>query len=192
MSKLIKNIGDLKEIISTSTITEVVNNYILSNKPICFEGRDDLIFELRKKLSDHFGVHLKNIEIVGSAKLGISLNPVSGRLGMQYDEQSDIDLVIVSNELFDLAWNELTIKEDSLFNEQERLLLKNCYYNIPRGYISPNNLPSKLSFYKNWWEIFYSLSSMEKFEKRKIRGRLFKNWWFVEKYYSIQLAKLSE
>lgn len=189
MSRVISNIKELKEIISTSSISEVVNNYILSNDPICFDHA--LIYKLRKSLSDHFDVHLKNIEIVGSAKIGISLNPTSGRWGKKFDGDSDIDLAIVSNELFDIAWHELIKNEDNLLSPAEKEQLKNSYKYISQGIISPDQLPLKLEFSKKWWHIFSILSENENFEKRKIRGRLFKNWWFVEKYYSKQLANLS-
>jgi predicted nucleotidyltransferase len=186
----ITNLKDLKEIIATSSISETVNSYILANNPICFDGKNNIVYELRKMLSDHFEVHLKNIEIVGSAKLGISLNPSPKRYGKKFGKDSDIDLVIVSNELFDIAWHELIKREDKLFGEEEKIF--SCYKDIPMGIISPNKLPIQMEFSKKWWGIFESLSSNAKFENRKIRGRLFKDWWFVEKYYSIQLANLSK
>lgn len=190
MSKIINNLEDLKEIISSSSISETVNSYILANSPICFGGKDNIVYELRKMLSNHFEVHLKNIEIVGSGKLGISLNPSPKRYGKKFNKDSDIDLVVVSNELFDIAWHELIRKEDKLFGEEEKI--SSCYEDIPMGIISPNKLPIQMEFSKKWWGIFESLSSNTKFENRKIRGRLFKDWWFVEKYYSIQLANLSK
>jgi len=191
MRKTINSLEDLKRIVASSSVSETVNSYILTSDPICFNGKDSIIYELRKMLADHFDVHLKNIEIVGSGKLGISLNPSPARYGKKFNKNSDIDLVIVSGELFDIAWHELVKKESSMFGrEQEKIT--SCYENISKGIISPDKLPNKMEFSKKWWSIFSSLSSIEKFEKRKIRGRLFKDWWFVEKYYSIQLAKLSK
>lgn len=180
----------LKEELSSKTVSEVVNKYILRDNPICFSGDEILISEIQKNLAEHFNVHIKNIEIVGSAKLGISLS--NERLGKPYDKSPDIDLAIVSSELFDLAWLELMKLEFISYKlgTKDRNFLRECLVTISNGYISPDKLPPISSFSKNWWAIFSNLSNQEKYEYRKIRGRLFKDWWFAEKYYSIQLNRL--
>ena len=186
------NLDDLKTELTNNSITDVINKHILGGNPICFSGNLELIMELKKALSDHFNIHMKNIEIVGSAKLGVSLS--IERFGQSYNEKSDIDMVLVSSELFDLAWHDL-LKFDFSYhklNPKDRESLKECYDTIHRGFISPDKLPPSSSFTKNWWTVFSSLSNREKYEYRKVRGRLFKNWWFVEKYYSIQLVILSK
>lgn len=188
---MVKNLNDLKSLISSSSISDVVNNYILECAPICFGGDKSIIYLLKKELADKFEIHPKDIEIVGSAKLGISLNSKIERYGKPFNESSDIDLAIISNELFDIAWNELSKKENKFLLESDKKKIETCYYYIPQGIISPNQLPMGLNFTKKFWAILSSLS-LERYENRKIRGRIFKNWWFAEKYYSIQLSKLSK
>lgn len=193
IQETMETVDDLKTLLSQKTIPEVIHRYLLARDPICFQNNPDAVYELQKALSDHFGVHTKNIEIVGSAKLGISLNPKKERYGKKYDDESDIDLVVVSSELFDKAWHGL-MKLDGMrhtLNEREIGLLDECNNLTHRGYISPDKLPIRMDFSKNWWSVFETLSNQDKYEKRKIRGRLFKDWWFVERYYSIMLAKLS-
>lgn len=188
-----ETLDELKTLLSQKTIPEIIHRYLLSREPVCFQKSPDAVYDLQRSLSEHFRVHTKNIEIVGSAKLGISLNPSASRYGKKYDEESDIDLVVVSGELFDKAWHELTKLDGArhTLNEKERSLLDECNNLIHRGYISPDKLPIRMDFSKNWWGVFEKLSNQEKYEKRAIRGRLFKDWWFVERYYSIMLAKLS-
>jgi hypothetical protein len=164
--------------------------YVIDSK--CFGGNIDFILELKETLSTYFKVPIKNIEIVGSAKLGLSLS--KDRFGKKYDNNSDIDLVLVSSELFDEAWHEL-LKLEYKFHQlstKERAFLDDCYGTLHRGFISPEKLPPKTDFHKYWWRIFSNLSNKEIYEYRKIRGRLFKDWWFVEKYYSINLKKISQ
>ena len=100
--------------------------------------------------------------------------------------------MVVSSELFDIAWHELLLIEFQYYNlsEVEKTNLRDSFSYIPKGVISPDSLPNKTNFFKQWWSIFSDLSSKEKYNFRKIRGRLFKNWWFAEKYYSIQLTKI--
>jgi hypothetical protein len=182
----------LKGELDKNTVSEVVNKHIFKKDPICFSGDEVLISELRRALAEHFNLHLQNIEVVGSAKLGISLS--NERLGKPYDKYSDIDIALVSSELFDLAWFELTKLESISYKllQKDRDFLGECLGTISKGYISPDKLPPISNFSKNWWSIFSGLSSQKKYEYRKIRGRLFKDWWFSEKYYSIQLNKLKK
>lgn len=182
----------LKDEIVSKPLTRVINKYVLSGDSKCFGGDVDFILELKEILSDYFKVPIKNIEIVGSAKLGLSLS--KERYGSKYDKNSDIDLVLVSPELFDKAWHELLKLEYKFhqLSEKERAFLEDCYRTLHRGFISPEKLPPTTDFHKYWWSKFSELSSIKKYEYRKIRGRLFKDWWFAEKYYSINLKKLSQ
>jgi len=100
-------------------ISKVVNKYILGDDKICFAGDVDLILELKDTLSNYFDIPIKNIEIVGSAKLGISLS--NERYGKKYTRKSDIDLVLVSSELFDRAWHELLKLEHKYHQLKKRL-----------------------------------------------------------------------
>lgn len=179
----------LKVALLSNTISRVINKYILCEYAVCFGGKIDLILELKENLSKYFDIPVKNIEIVGSAKLGISLSDM--RYGQKYNDASDIDLVLVSSELFDRAWHELLRLENQYhkLDTKDRSFLEESYDTVHRGFISPDRLPIKTPFYRYWWEIFSKLSNKKEYEYRKIRGRLFKDWWFVEKYYSINLKK---
>ncbi len=181
---------DLKKELNHYNTSRVANKFILSNTPVCFGGNIDLILELKEILSKLFNVHVKDIEIVGSAKLGLCLS--SGRFGKLFDKESDIDLVLISSELFDQAWHEL-LELDFIYyklKREEQKFLEESYQTIHRGFISPDRLPPKCQFGVNWLKTFSELSGQSKFDYRKIRGRLFKNWWFAEKYYSIRLNEL--
>lgn len=184
------NLETLKKELTNNEVSVVVNKYILGGNPICFSGREILISQLKKALAEHFNVHIKNIEIVGSGKLGISLN--RDRFGKQFDAHSNIDIAVVSSELFDIAWFELMKLESITYKltEIDRGFLKECSDSISKGFISPDKLPQISNFSQNWWKIFLELSNKDEYECKKIRGRLFKDWWFAEKYYSLQLTRL--
>lgn len=184
------DLDNLKKELNSNEVSTVVNKYILGGKPICFGGREKLILQLKKALAEYFNVHIKNIEIVGSAKLGVSLS--SNRLGKQFNTDSDIDIVVVSSELFDIAWFELMKLESITYKltEKDRDFLKECSGLISKGFISPDKLPKTSNFSRNWWKIFSELSNKDEYEYKKIRGRLFKDWWFAERYYSSQLNRL--
>jgi hypothetical protein len=178
------------KIVEAKNMQRCVADTILCEQAFCFKGDQEKILDLKEAIAMYFKIHSKNIEIAGSAKLGISLS--NARYGKPFDKKSDIDLIVVSSELFDKAWHDL-LKLDwqyAVLPEKDREALKECYDSIHKGFISPDRLPIKTEFCNYWWKIFSQLSNDEKYEKRKIRGRLFKSWFFVEKYYSIALLKL--
>lgn len=182
---------ELKEELKIKNIYRVVREHILSGDPVCFKGNKETLWNLKERVSTEFGLNIKSIEIVGSAKLGFSLNP--NRMGQIFNKNSDIDLLIVSSRLFDFSWYEL-LKLDFQYyhlSEKEKGFLNECYETIHRGYISPERIPKKSKFSGNFWSFFNSMSTMSEFENRKIRARIFKSWDFAEKYYSIQLVELS-
>jgi len=183
------NFEELKHKLTQKSVSRIVNEHVLSSNPVCFNAKPELIWEIKEAISKHFHIHKKNIEIVGSAKLGVSLS--EERLGEDFENTSDIDLAVVSDELFNAAWNELLEMEFDWYklSQPERDAINDNYKTIPRGFVSPERLP-KNNFKEKWWQVFSTLSNKSKYEHRKIRGRLFKNWWFVEKYYSIQISNI--
>jgi hypothetical protein len=180
----------LKKKLGQDSVENIINKYILCEESYFPSGKE-LILELKNSIAKHFDIHSRDIEIVGSAKLGFSLNP--DKIGKVFNAGSDIDLVIVSSELFDAMWRSLLIleyRENYNLDKKGQELLRECLGTIRDGYISPNRFPSIFKYHNYWWKIFNSLSSKPKYNTQKVRGRLFKNWLCVEKYYSIQLIKL--
>lgn len=75
----------------------------------------------RTWLSTHLGVHAKEIGLTGSARIGASLAP--SKFGKTFNDSSDLDLYVVSNDLFESLTDE--------FNKWS--------YNFESGKIQPNN-----------------------------------------------------
>jgi hypothetical protein len=186
------NFNELKNELLTRDVYDIVKELILGNEPICFNGDKEKVKLLLESISTGLDLNPKCIEIVGSAKLGFSLNPF--RLGQAFSDKSDIDVLVVSNDIFDTAWKDL-LKLDFSYHKlkvKDRDFLNECYETIHRGYVSPDKLPIISDFRKFWWGVFDKISNQRVFEYRKIRGRLFKSWDFAEKYYSIQLVNLKK
>lgn len=59
----------------------------------------------RHAVAESLAVDPLAVQLVGSARLGYSLNPAKGY--KLFDEQSDLDIAIVSSEYFERAWVEL-------------------------------------------------------------------------------------
>ncbi|WP_181306552.1 hypothetical protein [Rufibacter sp. XAAS-G3-1] len=138
---------------------------------------------IKKKIAEKFKISVEEIEIivVGSAKLGFSITEKWQKDSKPlpryrlFGPNSDIDLAIICQPLFELIWNELATYS----------------YNRPRfpwtsekfgdylvcGWIRPDHFPKSVILRRcdDWWSIFSFLSSTQFLGRRKIRAGLFFN-----------------
>ena len=127
--------------------------------------------------------------MVGSAMLGFSISP--SKLWNDFNIESDIDIVVISEKIFDAYWKELldfninvtarTEKEDKNYRDFLKYFLK--------GWIRPDLLPGAYSKTDEWFEFFRSIS-YGKYGNYKIAGAVFRNEYFFEKYHSHNIDKL--
>ena len=140
---------------------------------------DNSYFELRQEVSERFDVHTNEVLVVGSSKLGFSIAP--RKRYRHFSETSDIDVVVVSDVLFDTAWKRVhQYWLDGGYWENAGEFKKYLF----RGWIRPDKLPDEVTFdfALEWWEFFNSLTSSGKYSAYKIAGALYKNWYFLESY----------
>lgn len=60
--------------------------------------------DFRAAISDTVGVSEDDVRLVGSARFGLSMSPTKGV--RPFNDQSDLDVVIVSSDLFNEVWDE--------------------------------------------------------------------------------------
>ena len=72
--------------------------------PFAFKECPAIYESVRTWLAGRLGVDAKEISLAGSARLGTSLSP--SQLGKEFNEKSDLDFFIVSNELFEKIRND--------------------------------------------------------------------------------------
>ena len=103
------------------------NTYILNCRPRLFEGfKQPHILHPRwiKELAEKIDVPFESIRIVGSAQLGYSLSPRK-EYRLFSPEYSDIDVAIISEDLFDLSWSVMRSWDFRLLTK-ENILNKIC------------------------------------------------------------------
>jgi len=81
---------------------EFVSEYLFDRVPHLFSGDRKLYVEWKTKLANAIEVDPACIILVGSSAVGISLNPA--KHFKRFDETSDIDVAVVSNYHFTVAW----------------------------------------------------------------------------------------
>lgn len=86
---------ELIRISSINDLRELAQRWVLHGTPKVFYERESEFFSFKQRICQKFAVAHTDVLIVGSAKLGFS--PYKWT---EFSLDSDIDLVIVSNELF--------------------------------------------------------------------------------------------
>jgi len=86
-----QNLVEFKKDLRTSKPEEVVQKYLFDSSPYCFSENPQLYIEFRREICEQFQIHLQNFAIVGSAKVGFSLNPT--KFGVLFSDHSDVDVV---------------------------------------------------------------------------------------------------
>jgi hypothetical protein len=168
---------------------DVVQEYISFGIPYIFQGNESLYFDLKRTIANHFTLSPQEIIVVGSAKLGFSIAPQ--KLFKKFDDDSDIDVVIISEELFEVYWKELldfninttarTTIEDNMYQEFIAYLFK--------GWLRPDKFPFSYKGKQEWFDFFNSIS-YRKYGQNKVTCAIFKNYYFFEFYHKCNINNI--
>ena len=160
---------------------------VLHGTPYIFKEREDEYYNFRKKIAQRYNISFHEIYITGSAKLGFSPHK-----NKDFDLDSDIDVAIISEELFDKIMLEITKFQMALRASRDSLTRGELdkYHSFleytAMGWIRPDKLPVKfqMSRLKNaWFDFFKSLSyGRSEVGNYKVAAGIFKSYSHYERY----------
>ncbi len=168
--------------------TTFIQRHLVHGTPFVFNNDDPKYFDFRNRIANKFGVHYQEVFIVGSSKLGFSYQN-----NTEFSLESDIDVVIVNEGLFDKyhrAISEYQYELDKFIQtrtigemQQYEKFLK---YFI-KGWMRPDYIPTSFNIEllrDEWFQYFKSISN-DKSEvgNYKVTGGLFKSMYYFEKYH---------
>lgn len=192
---------DLLEIVNQTQddndIKEIVRKHLLHGLPFVFDQREDDYFEFRNTIAQNFGIGFHEVFIVGSSKLGYSYHKDS-----KFSTNSDIDVVIVCENLFEKFHEQICefqyAIDKALFTvnkyEMERYNLFLKY--MAKGWLRPDKIPERFilkGIKKEWFDFFKTISyGKSSVGDYKVSGGLFKNYDYLEKYYTNSLKSIKQ
>jgi hypothetical protein len=169
--------------------TYVVQKHILTGTPVVMTP--EAYFEIRHNAARQFGISPSEILIVGSCRTGFSLK--DDKVYMPAGIESDIDVTVVSNYLFDLHWEQtfLIAKSDTAFRKSN--LYKKFSTDLANGWIMPREVPpsNNYTLSREWVEYFNKLSNLRLhgLGSRSISARLYKSWSRLQTYQEILVRR---
>lgn len=177
-----EKINRLKEDLSVLSSIQVVRKHIILGE--CCILSQQSYFDLRSEVAENFGLHPNEVFVVGSAKLGFRVAP--NNRYREFCDESDIDVALVSAPLFDQIWQDVfKYRYEGPYWPKHKEFIKYLF----RGWIRPEMLPrsSKFPFRKKWWDFFLSITRSGKYGDYKIRGGLYRSYFFLENYQKIRI-----
>lgn len=169
---------DLKS--GTFEVNRVLDKYFHCGRSAVFEGvsleaEPEFKNYIARALYNALAMSLHPLQLVvcGSALLGFS--PVLEKLGKPFDSRtSDIDIAVVSSELFDRWWREL---QASRMDRSSRTKVAEDLF---RGFINPVTVASESKIGQDWWKLFRQLDTPFAVG---VRGRLYRDFWSMQNYH---------
>lgn len=167
---------------------------------------------LKTIISKYLGIHINEIVIVGSAKLGFSLSPKNlfNKFDYKFEQtkqrkyRSDIDIAIISPSLFERINKEVfeytnSFKEKWSYNEYyngaklEEFKVPVCYKcfeYLSKGWFRPDFKPAGFDFCTNGSLVELN-AELYSITKRKTSIGIYKDWYFFKDYHINNVKSLS-
>lgn len=179
----------------TESLTQVNKQYVFEGEAFCFRKQPQDYQVMRELLAEGIGLNPEDFTIVGSGKIGFSLDPKNPFT--PYTVDKDIDVVVTSAPLFDRFWSNLIMWGYPLLGQMptlDRNWFSTHKNDVFWGYVSPGlKLPRHpaqpelirpiYDFYNKWQSAFLGLGRRRAFTRMSISGRLYRSWEHAEAYH---------
>ena len=184
---------DFKKHCLTSDSDIIVQKYLIDGPNYYFEKiRPGYEFEFKKEIAKILKVHIRDIVIVGSGKLGFSLKPTVLDAGLflfkKFDQEkkSDLDIAIVSSKLFDhqmenlyshTTWYENFKGSDRVDFAKYFLKGRFVIRFLPKDF----KLSKEIEIVQNKYKMEYG---------RDVNLEIYKSWYFFETYHNNNVFRI--
>lgn len=195
-----------QDLMSELDLEIILQKHLIERKSFYFNDFlkiPDVEYDLRLIISTSLNIHINDVIVVGSAKLGFSPKTIEFRAFDKGTDKkgkpklSDIDIAIINRECFDSLsydiyklsnhfskrwisahWHRNRYYRNDNLEEQKNIYSLYTEY-IAKGWFRPDFLPE--AFLSNW-ELNTLLEKMRKRLSRKISIGVYSNWTFFKHY----------
>lgn len=160
---------------------EVVEQHLIAGLPYVFREAPRAFQDFAETLSRQFRTPIEDVSVIGSGRIGFSLDP--DKFGTPFHARSDLDVIVVNPEMFDLAWIQLCRvgrRRLSLDPRVKSAFEVHRANNVFFGFIVPEALPGILTISTLWFNVFRQIGfGIRVLAGRKVTGRLYRTWEHV-------------
>ena len=184
---------EFEEILRTRNLERILDDFLFIGIPFSFSERPEIYHQMIGEISSGLNVPEANICVVGSGRIGFSLSPHS--FGRPFSRHSDLDIIVVSPELFDPSWLDILtnrrVRWSSLRQRtREHLIEHREHHHIYNGWVAPGFVAEALDIGERWRTTFNRLSLIPYLSSRSIGGRLYRTWEHAKAYHRWSLRQV--
>ncbi|MGK7955834.1 MAG: hypothetical protein AB4063_11345 [Crocosphaera sp.] len=168
-------------------IIDFCRKYLIHGIPYIFTENQDDYYEFRKRIANQFEINFYEIYITGSAKLGFS--PFKQKT---FDDDSDIDVAIISSQLYEKMLEPIYEYQMELRKARKSVTVRELekYHSFLEytaiGWIRPDKLPFSFDvgiLKDSWFDFFNSISyGRSEVGDYKVSAGVFKSYSYFERY----------
>ncbi len=169
---------------ATKEPMDFVQNILLAEPPYAFRDDPATFDAFTLEVAHRLEVEPEAISIIGSARLGFSLN--RAHLLSPFNAESDLDIVVISSNLFDATWIDLVASQSryALLGEHEHRRFKKTKDNLFDGYMRPDQVPVSCNLSKNWFPRLATRFESSIAQLHPVQAWLFKSWDHMRHFYA--------
>ncbi len=146
---------------------------------------------LKEILNKQIGVAFHNVLMVGSGKIGCSLAPKKNWKKFDEENDSDIDIALISSKLFECMWEKIRIEYNQNYISRYTTIASSVF----RGFINENNFRG-VDAVRPFWNKQIDEANKEIQNKlsvyHTINYRIYRSWEDLEAYHINGLRKLKQ
>lgn len=186
-----ERLGRLKNDLTTMQPREFVMHWLFDVVPSIF---DDCVAwtQWKLELASKLDVDASAIVIVGSGCVGFSLNP--NKRFREFNDESDIDVAIVSGYHFEIAWRYLRDIGAGLYNcspaAKESIKEHRNNYLFWATIATDRILPHLQPFGQNWMKALAEISQKSPVSGRAIKVRVYRDTHALVGYHINNVSRL--
>jgi hypothetical protein len=180
----------LKIELKTEDLSYFLSHRVFERIPFIFNNHEEFL-----KWKDIFSIKIdvdpSAIIFIGSASIGISLNP--NKNFKNFDNDSYIDIAIISQFYFDLSWRTLRnlgIKKYNLTPKQKKSLEDHVNRLIYWGTIATDKLLPILPFGSKWMEALEEMKDFSPTKDHQVNLRIYKDFDSLRSYHVNNLKQI--
>lgn len=184
---------EFSELLGSRDHTRIIEELLIAGVPYVFRDSPVDYDALRSTLGAALHLPADAMTVVGSGRIGFSLSP--DKFGVPFSTKSDLDVVVVSAELFDVAWLDLLRLGRKYFGLQKGVrswIDSHREGHIFWGFILPDRLPGAVALSPTWFRIFRGLARLPALSGRDVTGRLYRTWDHVRVHQLHSLRKIHQ
>jgi hypothetical protein len=177
------------DLLTSADLARFFTHRVLDGVPFIFSGDRASYVEWRSELAEAIHVDAHGIVMVGSAAYGVSLGP--GRNFAAFGSHSDVDVGVVSQHHFELAWrffrNLGTAARLRLPKKVQISFLEHAPRDVYFGVIATERFLPHLPFGPEWARTLAVMSARDPTKDRNVKVRLYRD---VESLRAYQVRSL--